>query len=396
MPLRMAVVGVGSGPSARARQYLETLAHLRDLYSLCALCDVDEATVQAVAGHYKTTPYTDLRRMLDTEKPDVVLCLPPTDAQPVVALTVAVHGVHLITEIPYGITLTVGDAIAEACQKNGVLWEVAEQVWLWPHEQMKRKGLQAQLIGKVTHAHLAYSSGSYHGFNALRSLLGAEPKRVLGYAQEVPTRPYIAYGGDAMKTRIWEHALIEFENNVVCLFEKPLRPTPNHWELEGTQGHLAGNAFTLYREREELRYEIQETYLQKHNTSLLSGLRLETNPPITWENPFIGQDIGTSDDIAKASLLAGMHRAITEKGKPLYGPENARRDLEIAFALWESLRRNNQWVHLPLTERPTELERHILEAYRRQYGFDPVEEATALLSVRFGRKSVWWSVAQWL
>ena len=73
--------------------------------------------------------------------------------------------------------------------------EIAEQVWLWPIEQLKKRIIEAGLLGALTHARLWYLTGQYHGFNAIRALLDAEATRVLGYCGEVQAEPYEAYGG---------------------------------------------------------------------------------------------------------------------------------------------------------------------------------------------------------
>ena len=76
-----------------------------------------------------------------------------------------------------------GDAVAEAARAKGVQWEIAENVWRWPNEQLKRQILEQGLLGKITHARMFCTHGSYHGFNGIRKLLGRRAKRVLGYAQ---------------------------------------------------------------------------------------------------------------------------------------------------------------------------------------------------------------------
>ena len=39
--LRIAVIGAGSGPGARARGWIETVAKLTDHFDLCAICDIN-------------------------------------------------------------------------------------------------------------------------------------------------------------------------------------------------------------------------------------------------------------------------------------------------------------------------------------------------------------------
>ena len=110
--LRIAVVGVGAEEGSRARGYLATIRKLGHLYDLCALCDAGESALTAVGENFGVTAlYTNVEKMLTNEKPDVLFVLVPTDGQTVVALSAIRHWCHLITEIPYALTLGMGDAI---------------------------------------------------------------------------------------------------------------------------------------------------------------------------------------------------------------------------------------------------------------------------------------------
>jgi predicted dehydrogenase len=404
--LRLAVVGVGAYDSSRARGYLAIVQKLTDLYTLCAVCDQREESLRAVAERFSLVPseaeggvrcYTGVEKMLETEKPDVVFVLVPTDGQTPVALTAARHQCHVITEIPYALTLAFGDAIAQACRENGVKWEIAENVWRWPNEQLKQQIVQSGALGQLTHARLWYTSGAYHGFNAVRMILGSEPKRALGYARAVDVPAYVSYGGSQETKRWWESGVIEFENGATCLYEMPPSSSVrgSHWELEGTAGYLSGDALTLYQDGRPTRYPFQTSCEAIDNEQVLSTVSVETHPPIVWENPFKRYRISNPDDVAKASILQSLHRAVTENVAPAYGAANARRDMELWIALRESAARGNRWIDLPLVK-ATELEDRLRAEYVRRYGADPMTDAKVLLNAAFNRLSVMWSVAGWL
>ena len=399
--LRIAVIGVGANRGSRARQYIETITRLTDHYELVAICDRNPQVLQEVATQYKVQAcYESVAALFDAEKPDVILSLAPKDSHIVIALTAARHGAHIITEIPVALTRRYAAAIAETCRSTGVLWEVGEQVWLWPTERLKRQIIEAGRIGKLTHARLWYLTGQYHGFNGVRSLLGARATRVLGYCGEVETEPYIAYGGEPESTIKWDQAVIEFDNGVTCLFEKPPRAFPlreqtfsTGWQVEGTKGYFDRNQLTLYEEAQS--YEITEQYTEIDSERILEAVRVDTAPPVVWENPFKSYRIGSPDDVAKASILVSFHRAITQGGTPQYGAENALHDWEICLAVRESARLGNTWVTLPL-DSPTELEGQIETEFVRRYGHDPIEETEALLDTSFGRSATLWPFAHWL
>lgn len=403
-PLRIAVVGVGANENSRARGYLETIRKLTDFYSLCALCDRTGPVLSGVGEQFRVKAlYDDAERMLSSEKPDVLFVLVPTDGQTAIALTAAHHKVNIITEIPAAITLSLADELDTACRENGLKWEIAENVWRWPQEQLKQQIVADGLLGELTHARLSYASGSYHGINAIRMILSSEARRVMGYAAEVKTQPYTSVGGELLSTRWWEGGIIEFSNGVTCLYEMP---TPgargSHWEIEGTHGYLSGGELVLYRDpsasqdrRGELfRQEIQFVNSEIDGESVLDHVRVDTSPPVVWKNPFRRHKISSPDDVAKASILYSMYRAITESADPEYGMANARKDMELWFAVRESARLGNQWVELPLAGE-TQLERQFLNAYQQRYGHSPLSPAS-LLQTDFDRTSVIWTEAGWL
>ena len=240
-PLRIAVIGAGAYETSRSRTYQAVIKKLTDRYTFCAICDRNTEACRAAAETYDIpAQYTDVEEMLQSEKPDVVFCLTPTDSLNVMAVTVAKHQINVITEIPIAVSLPIADAITETCRQNGVKYEIAENVWHWPHEQLKQKIVRAGILGKIRHARLWYASGSYHGINAIRMILGCEPIRALGYAGEVPTQPYTGYGDEAMRTRWWESGIIEFPGGITCLYEMPPPGARGSlWEIEGTEGHLS-------------------------------------------------------------------------------------------------------------------------------------------------------------
>jgi len=390
--LRIAVIGAGP----RAQAYMAAITKLTDFYTFCAICDLDPQRGQAATEKYGVNSlYTNVEEMLTAEKPDVLFCLTPTDSLNVMALTAASHKTNVITEIPIAIALPIADAIIQKCKENGVKYEIAENVWHWPQEQLKQKIVKAGLLGDITHARLCYTSGSYHGFNAIRMLLGSEAGRVLGYAGEVSVLPHTNYGGEHETTSRWESGIIEFQNGVTCLYEMPPRggARSSLWEIEGTHGYLSGNELVFYKG--DVHYPIQFVNTEIDGEQVLDCVRVDTDPPIIWENQFKKYKISETDEIAKASILYSMYRAVTEDIEPEYGSANARADLELWIALCESARLGNVWIDLPV-QRLTEIEKRIMTEYKRRYGHDPIEGVPELLNATFNRLSVIWTVAGWL
>ncbi|MEK7399397.1 MAG: Gfo/Idh/MocA family oxidoreductase [Candidatus Poribacteria bacterium] len=389
--LRIAVAGAGP----RANDYMATIAKLNDKYTFCAICDKDTQRANTSAQqHGAKAIYTDVEKMLKEEKPDVFFGLTPTDSLSVMTVIAAENKVNVIREIPIAITRQVAEAITKSCNANGVKLEIAENVWVWPHERLKKKIVESGLLGKILHVRLWYTSGAYHGFNAVRMLLGSEAKRVLGYIGKVEVPQYISYGGDPMNSRFWESAIIEFENGVTCLYGKPLPgPRSSLWEIEGTEGYLSGSELVLYKDNAH--FPFRDIYEEIDGKQVLDHVKIDTDPPIVWSNPFKRYGISGTDEIAKASILCSMHSALTENTDLIYGAENAIKDLELCVAVFESGISGNRWIELPI-QYETEVERRIHEEFKRKYGHDPVKDIEKLKNTVFTRASVIWTVAGWL
>lgn len=393
--LRIAILGAGTGRGQSWQSTLRKLSERSDLYDFCAVCEVIEERARQNAERWGVKPYTSLTAMLAEEKLDVLLNGVSSDSNPMAVGLAAKHGVHPITEIPIAPTLRIADYMVQTCERHRVKLEVTEQVFLWAREQLKRKIIESGIIGEVTHARLWYTNkADYHGINAVRMLLPGEATRVLGYSGKVRVPHFVGYEGELVQEDWWDTAIIEFDSGVVCLFEDPPRGRmSSRWDIEGTLGQLVGNDLYIGSVERATHYPFLYEYTTIDGEKVLDHLRVETDPPIVFENPYKKYGAADDDEVARMELLVGFHRAITQDTAPTYGAANARKDLEILFALRESARRNNTWVELPLTA-PTALEEELEADFLRLYGHAP-EDAEALSHVTIPRAGVRWRVAGW-
>jgi predicted dehydrogenase len=370
--LKIAVVGTGG----RASAHLNTIPKLDPIYQLVGVCDIDENRATEVAQRMAVSGYTDVETLIEAESPDVILITVPPDGHHVIAEIAASQGVHVITETPIATTLPCADRIIDAAARYGVKLEVAENVWRWPHERLKRKIVDAGLIGEITHAHLWYASGSYHGMNAIRTLVQSEAARVVGHAKEI--------GGGA-----WEVGFVEFENGVSLVYELPTRRRGAYWEIDGTEGAIVGNELQLYEGVDTKTYPIQTITTGANGVTVVDHACVDTDPPLIWENPLKAFGLQNADDVARGAELYSIYRAVVEDIKPEYGAINGRKDQEILIALRESARRGGEPVNLPLTQ-VTAYEEHHHRGYREKYGvglFDAIEKQRSVL---FPRRGVAW------
>ncbi|MCZ6678671.1 MAG: Gfo/Idh/MocA family oxidoreductase [Candidatus Poribacteria bacterium] len=370
--LKIAVVGTGS----RAGAHLRTIPKLDPIYQLVGVCDIDERRAAEVAQRMNVSGYTDVETLIASASPDVLLITIPPDGHHVITEIAASHGVHVITETPIATTLPCADRMIDAADRYGVKLEVAENVWRWPRERLKRKLVDAGLIGEITHAHLWYTSGSYHGMNAIRTLVQSEAVRVIGHAKEI---------GECT----WEVGVVEFENGVSLVYEFPTRRRGNYWEIDGTKGAILGEELQIYAGNEIETYPIQTVTTEVNGVEVVDHARVDTDPPVIWENPLKTYGLRDMDDVARGAELHSIYRAVVEGGDAEYGAINGRKDQEILIALRESARRGGEPIDLPLTEVTAHEERHH-QKYREKYGVDPFDTIEAQKTILFPRRGVAW------
>ena len=371
--LKIAVVGTGGRGSA----HLSTIPKLAPIYQLVGVCDIDRARATETAQRMSVSGYTDIETLIEMESPEVILITVGPDGHHVITEIAASHGVHVITETPISTTLPCADRMINAAAQYGVKLEVAENVWRWPHERLKRKIVDAGLIGEITHAHLWYTSGSYHGMNAIRALVQSQAVRVIGHAKEI---------GDSS----WEVGVVEFENGVSLIYEMPTRRRGNYWEVDGTEGAIVGNELLLYRDTGTETYPIETVAIEVDGVTVVDHARVDTDPPVVWENPLKAFGLTDADDVARAAELHSIYLAIVEEGEPEYGAVNGRTDQEILIAIRESARNGDKPIDLPLTE-ITGHEENLHQEYRERYGVDPFDPIEKQKDILFPQRGVVWA-----
>jgi predicted dehydrogenase len=262
--------------------------------------------------------------------------------------------------------------------------EICENVWRFPAERLKRRIIESGLIGEVTQIQCWYGSGSYHGMNAVRTLLGSEATRVVGFSRSFPQAP-------SSTAADWELGLIDFASGALAVYQLPIRrERGNYWEIDGTRGQIVGTDLFLYGEDgRRVRFPIEsETADTPHGPTLLR-MKVATDPPVVWENPYREYDLPPgADEVSRADQLFSIYHAVVD-GRPVqYGAMNARRDQEILIALRESSSTGSSPIDLPLRA-VTAHEEALHASYRERYGHDPLdvsEEATRRLYPRRGVK----------
>jgi len=411
--LNVAVVGAG----VRGATHLDTISRLTDLFRLVGVCDALPERSAAAAAQYSVPAYDHPVTLLEDAKPQVVAVVIPPDAHHLVTAAAAARGCHVLSETPIATTLAMADHMIESCRKGNVVLEVAENVWRFPQERLKRLAVEAGLIGEVKQVHLWYTSGSYHGISALRRFITAAPRRMLGVSRTVPVHPFEDIDGRQYDRRTWELGVIEFHaEDQIAVYQWPVgSDRGNSWEVVGSGGAIMGADLLLFEGSSRARRRVPiETITEAapDGGKELVALRLSPGgrPVVEWENPYRRYHLPGPDDVARADIYVALHAAIEAHGRgtppapdwaaagwpasppasaSFYGAENGRADQELLIAMRESAYRGNVWLDLPLDRgQPTAFERQLHKEFERTYGAPPFEDPERLLSTLFPRRGL--------
>jgi len=357
--LKAAVVGVGK----RAAAHIQTLKKLEGLYSLIAFYDLDRNRLNTVTKELNVRAYTDFKAMLEEAKPDVALVAVGPEGHNVLTKPLMEAGVHVLSETPIAMTMSCARQMMDVAKENKVVLEVAENVPRWPKERLKQRLKSTGVLGGLKSFYLSYTSGSYHGMAAIRSLLGSEASNVsLGEFPEPDT--------------VLERASLGFPG-VKGVYESN-RSRGNYWEIHGEKASLRGGELDL----EGVKHPLKVEYAEREGASILRRVGVELKPPLYWDNPFKAYSLNSEDDVARADAWISLYNAVVHGGKPDYGAENAVKDLELLIAVRESAMRGGAEIRLPLSK-DTSYEENIHRQFTQVYGVDPLNTTVKDLKVQY-------------
>jgi len=180
--LRVAVIGYGSWGKVHLEAY-----RANPLTELVAICGRDLDRVVQTARFYGARPYTDLSRMLDEEKPDLVSVILPDARHFEPTLQVLEAGVSCFAEKPLAMDLDEARKLRETARRRGVRFGINfNHRYSQPFQRVKatiaegRLGAPAYFLWKFTGGHFPEGQASLHhllymqshGFDMLRWLGG--------------------------------------------------------------------------------------------------------------------------------------------------------------------------------------------------------------------------------
>ena len=389
---------VGCGNPAR-RWHLPTLSELakRGVIEFVALCDLDEALAAESGGKYGVPHYTDIDEMLDRHQDIMAVDIVTGDpTHHVIARQIAERGKHVMVEKPMAITRGCCDVIIDACRRNGVHFEVAENYFRMPKQRMILDLIDKGILGEivrvyfveakaqnpfeptVTHRGLTRplskfgnSSGmcmdmGSHRLSQLRLYAMSEPRQISGTVRRYRSSPEFVHED-------WAHAMIDFESGAVGVYETSrLGESLHYYQITGTRGSIcdddwSGPGIPLRLQVGDGMKDVPVEF-ERHRVDgvdVLSRIVVHTDPEIVHVNPF--RECAIDDwSVGHAAEIMSLANAALNDEAPEYGLA-ARKDVEMAMAIYESSLNGTAPVKLPI-EGMTSYERMLHEDYRERFG----------------------------
>ena len=259
---RVAILGCGN--PAR-KWHLPTLSELakRGEIEFAGICEMDAKLGAEMAAQYEVPHYLSLEEMLDRDRNIQVVDVVTADPlHHVLACQVAEAGRHVIVEKPMALTLPACDAIIDACRRNSVHFEVAENYFRMPKQRMILKLIDEGVLGDivrvyfmepkrelpfepaVTHGTLGRPISGFgktggmcmdmgaHRLSQLRLYAGSQPVQIAGTVRKYRADPSIL-------AEDWAHAVIDFESGALGIYETSrVGELQKYCQITGTLGGI--------------------------------------------------------------------------------------------------------------------------------------------------------------
>lgn len=346
--LRYAIIGCGRiSPN-------HISAAIDNNLEIVGLCDIKEDMAVEKANKFhltgKVNLYTDYKKMLATEQPELVAIATESGEHAKIALYCISQGCNLIIEKPIALSLTDADAIIAASIEKSVVVSACHQNRFNKAIQKIRGAIDENRFGRLLHgaAHIRWNRGKdyyiqapwrgtweqdggalmnqcIHNIDLLRWMMGSDIKEVVAYTDNL-NHNYI----DAEDLGM---AIVKFTNGSYGLIEGTTNIYPQNLEetlyIFGSQGTVkAGGKSVNVIEEWSLADEKECTATIKQEHS---------------ENPDNVYGFGHS------SLYADVIKAIKTGNQPLCDAVAGRQALELVLAIYKSAA-EGRTVKLPLSE----------------------------------------------
>lgn len=352
--IRYALIGCGR----IAPNHIAAYCNNRDDLELVALCDLEPENMDRVLASCggqiseeakRLIPrYTEYRKLLDEQKPQLVSIATDSGSHAAVALDCIAAGCNLIIEKPITLSLSDADKIIESARKYHVKVCTCHQNRFNKSIQKIRATLEAGHFGRLFHgtAHIRWNRGEeyykqalwrgtwekdggalmnqcIHNIDLLRWMMGDDIEEVFAYTDRL-NHPYI----EAEDLGV---ALIKFKNGSYGIIEGTTNIYPSNLEetlyIFGEKGTVKAGGKSV---------NIIEEWRFADNNEDADAVKKEyaENPPNVY-------------GFGHTPLYKDVIESLKTGGKPYVDAEAGRRALELVLAIYKSAAEGKP-VKLPL------------------------------------------------
>lgn len=132
-----------------SQRHVEVFREMKEVIKPVAFCDKIEERTEAYAEEFSASKYTDYKKMLADEKPDIAVICTPSGLHPEHGAEAAARKINVISEKPMAVRLEDADKLIKACDDNGVKLFVVKQNRLNPGINLLKRAIDKGRFGKL-------------------------------------------------------------------------------------------------------------------------------------------------------------------------------------------------------------------------------------------------------
>lgn len=148
--IRVSLLGCGR---ISKNHFASMAMHSEDM-ELVAICDSDRTALERSVEEQKINGYESLTLMLENEKLDLVAVCTPSGLHSEQVMTIAKHGIHVLTEKPMATRWADGVRMVKACDEANVRLFVVKQNRRNATIQLLKRAIDEKRFGKIYMVHI--------------------------------------------------------------------------------------------------------------------------------------------------------------------------------------------------------------------------------------------------
>lgn len=167
-PIRFAIAGNGY----RAIRYLRAARELPEWFTVTAMLCRTEERAHEIAAQHGVKAVASLDALLET-RPEFVLSCVSANSNLEMNTQLLLAGVPLLSETPLSTSMDGLLKLYDVHQRTGTKLQIAEQYFLFPTHQARKRLIDAGILGEVTSCSL-FSLHNYHAVSIFRHYMGED------------------------------------------------------------------------------------------------------------------------------------------------------------------------------------------------------------------------------